>query len=696
MATISVGDLTPRNQYTATSSQTVFAYSFPIFADADLKVYQGSTLLTLTTHYTVSGAATDNGGNVTLVTGATLNDIITICRDLPVARTSDFQANGDLLAETLNDDLDKIVMMAQQNESGLVRKIGLQLQDEDATMELPVKATRSTKMLGFDSDGDVTVSNSTVTEIDGAVDILSSSTTGLTNVVSIATLKLLGSAVDDNDSITVLGYSNEGDGGSGTFFWDASSTATDNGGTIIQATGVVTGRWIRVHESSINVKWFGATGDGSTDDTTSIQAAIDAVETDGGGAVYIPAGTYKTTSALEISQRYVSIYGEGGSASIISALSCNALNFVSASYDNGACFIRDIGLIGHTGSTANWAAVQSVIPAGGVVSVDSRDGLHFEGVYISNFNQGFILGSTWEWTVEKCKFRKVNNCFFLGNYTMVGRIANNFMVYESGDDYSGTYDKWCIHLAGAVNEGIVIEGNQIYGFERGVWLQMAIYVNILNNDIYATEYGIHVQTASNGLNIKHNYIQVAGDNAIGVYGPGLGSEIQSHINCEGNHFITSSGADIIGIQLNIVSNQNQWHWRIAGNFFQQLTGYDIVIYNGGDVVIENNRCDSSATTHSLKVYETLTNHPIYINNNTFRQGFSYSTSDYDNGDIIIGNNVVSDVQEFGSVWAKHLSLVDGITAPGAGDGARIYVDTADGDLKVIFPDGIIKTIAADT
>ena len=56
MATISVGDLTPRNQYTATSGQTVFAYSFPIFVDSDLKVYNGSTLLTLTTNYTVSGS----------------------------------------------------------------------------------------------------------------------------------------------------------------------------------------------------------------------------------------------------------------------------------------------------------------------------------------------------------------------------------------------------------------------------------------------------------------------------------------------------------------------------------------------------------------------------------------------------------------------------------------------------------------
>ena len=44
-----------------------------------------------------------------------------------------------------------------------------------------------------------------------------------------------------------------------------------------------------------------------------------------------------------------------------------------------------------------------------------------------------------------------------------------------------------------------------------------------------------------------------------------------------------------------------------------------------------------------------------------------------------------------------LALTDGITAPSATVGvAKIYVDTADGDLKVRFGDGITKTLATDT
>ena len=67
---ITISDTTPRDSYTVGGTpQTAFTVNFEFFADADLKVYVDSTLKTLTTHYTVSGAGTSGGGTVTMGTG---------------------------------------------------------------------------------------------------------------------------------------------------------------------------------------------------------------------------------------------------------------------------------------------------------------------------------------------------------------------------------------------------------------------------------------------------------------------------------------------------------------------------------------------------------------------------------------------------------------------------------------------------
>jgi hypothetical protein len=59
----------------------------------------------------------------------------------------------------------------------------------------------------------------------------------------------------------------------------------------------------------VNVKDFGAIGDGVTDDTAAIQAAINSVSLNGGGSVFVPFGTYKCTSALIIGS--IRLFGDG-------------------------------------------------------------------------------------------------------------------------------------------------------------------------------------------------------------------------------------------------------------------------------------------------------------------------------------------------------------------------------------------------
>jgi hypothetical protein len=151
---IIINDNSARVQYTATASQTVFTVPYEFFANADLKVYQNSTLKTITTHYTVTGAGLTGGGTVTFVTGATLNDIITIVRDIAVARVTDFPTSGPFVVDDLNTDLDRLTAMTQQQETKLARTLRLDDFDTPNTFNvLPVKATRASKLLSFDANG---------------------------------------------------------------------------------------------------------------------------------------------------------------------------------------------------------------------------------------------------------------------------------------------------------------------------------------------------------------------------------------------------------------------------------------------------------------------------------------------------------------------------------------------------------------
>lgn len=69
----------------------------------------------------------------------------------------------------------------------------------------------------------------------------------------------------------------------------------------------------------VNVKdpLYGAIGDGVTDDTTAIVAAIAAANADGGGIVFFPPGTYPVTALNSISNANITLMGCGSGASII-------------------------------------------------------------------------------------------------------------------------------------------------------------------------------------------------------------------------------------------------------------------------------------------------------------------------------------------------------------------------------------------
>ena len=114
---------------TATAdAQTSFAFDFLAFEQEHVKVIftpvSGSEqTLTVGTNYSVTGLSVANGGSITMITDLSIvtGDKMVIYRSVPIERLADYQQAGDFLAETINAELDRMVMMIQDNRRDIDR-----------------------------------------------------------------------------------------------------------------------------------------------------------------------------------------------------------------------------------------------------------------------------------------------------------------------------------------------------------------------------------------------------------------------------------------------------------------------------------------------------------------------------------------------------------------------------------------------
>ena len=144
-----------------------------------------------------------------------------------------------------------------------------------------------------------------------------SSTYVVKNIIELQRVK----GLKHGDTVLLQGYYLSNDGGGGFFYWDETSEAEVNNGTVF-SNGEAVGRFIREHSPDyVNVKWFGAVGNGTNDDVQYIQNAIDSLPKTG-GTVWMPGGTYRISKPLHIgdgdaankhsSVNGIKLIGEGG------------------------------------------------------------------------------------------------------------------------------------------------------------------------------------------------------------------------------------------------------------------------------------------------------------------------------------------------------------------------------------------------
>lgn len=107
-----VPNQTPYIVYNANGLTTVFPFEFYIISASDIQVSLNGVIVN--TGYSVSGVGNVGGGDVTFLTPPANGIDVMLERVVPTYRLTDYQDNGDLLADTVNKDFDRLWMAIQR------------------------------------------------------------------------------------------------------------------------------------------------------------------------------------------------------------------------------------------------------------------------------------------------------------------------------------------------------------------------------------------------------------------------------------------------------------------------------------------------------------------------------------------------------------------------------------------------------
>lgn len=301
-------------QYNGNGATVTWPTTFRFFKNADLVVTKRSvagvtTLLTLNTDYSVTGANALSGGNVITTNALAAGELLTIARVLTVQQLTDLRNQGDYFAEIHEDVFDYLTMLIQQTGESDSRALRHPRDSEHYQAEARRIVNMEDPVDGQDATTKNWVSSYFGALIDGATGLINT-TTGILydagtlfdylrfgvsrSVDSIASLRLLSPA--RNQRAFVMGYYAPGDGGGGAYFLDSTdTTSADNGGNIIVGSGG--SRWKLSQTGAISAKQFGAKGDGINNDSVPINAALAT-----GRLIYCPAGSYRFLGTVTMSQ----------------------------------------------------------------------------------------------------------------------------------------------------------------------------------------------------------------------------------------------------------------------------------------------------------------------------------------------------------------------------------------------------------
>lgn len=302
---------TSRISYAGNNSTTTsYAVPFVFQENSHLKAIARTaagveSAVTLTNH---TGAGDPNGGTVRTSVAVPATSTLTIFRDVPITQTTIYQEGGDFPAASHERALDKLTQIAQQTQ----RQLGSAIRLSEATQLNPLVPPAS-------------ATPHVLTTVNG-------------NAPTWETAQTVSLDIPALTDATTVGPSDELIVQQSGFPKRATANELLNGTATVTATGSTAGRTLQDRFADVvNVKDFGAVGDGIADDTAAINAAIAALPFFG-GTVYFPRGRYRTTATITVTQRDLALVG-AGSGGIIASLNTWTQNNVPTGAQRGATIL---------------------------------------------------------------------------------------------------------------------------------------------------------------------------------------------------------------------------------------------------------------------------------------------------------------------------------------------------------------------
>lgn len=264
---------------------------------------------------------------------------------------------------------------------------------------------------------------------------------------------------------------------------------------------------------TVNVKAYGATGDGVTDDTAAVQAACTAAN-----GVFFPSGTYKVTSPITLKSNNM-VFGEGASSVILytgTATSQGALyaNSGSASTYVENLVVQNLKILG-TVATAGFSEFVHLISFSGVRNclIDSCEivGFRGDGIYIGSGDLAGQERHNIDVTISNCYIDGVNNDNRNGVSVIDGTsvtIENNYFTRCTRSNMPGAIDIEPDDNIYHIVRNISIRNNRIFDCRGGV-AAITIFLPIQT-----------WTTPPNGFVVEGNYIDTPnapGDSTYGVF-----------------------------------------------------------------------------------------------------------------------------------------------------------------------------------